>query len=35
VCGEDLNKRPHQHEAAVDERFVKLEKLRDFHAERD
>ena len=35
VCGEDLNKRPHQHEAVVDERFVKLEKLRDFHAERD
>jgi uncharacterized protein len=35
VCGEDLNKRPHQHETAVDERFAKLEKLRDFHAERD
>lgn len=34
-CGEDLNKRPHRHEAAVDERFAKLEKLRDFHAERD
>ncbi len=35
VCGDDLNQRPHQHEAVVDERFAKLEKLRDFHAERD
>ena len=35
VCGEDLNVRPHRHEVAVDERFAKLEKLRDFHAERD
>ena len=35
VCGDDLNQRPHQHETAVDERFAKLEKLRDFHAERD
>ena len=35
VCGEDLNRRPHQHETPVDERLAKLEKLRDFHAERD
>ncbi len=35
VCGDDLNQRPHVHETAVDERFAKLEKLRDFHAERD
>lgn len=35
VCGEDLNRRPHEHETAVDERLAKLEKLRDFHAERD
>ena len=35
VCGEDLNQRPHEHEREVDERFAQLEKLRDFHAERD
>ena len=35
VCGDDLNQRPHQHETAVDSRLTKLEKLRDFHAERD
>jgi DUF177 domain-containing protein len=35
VCGEDLNRLPHEHERAVDERFAKLEKLRNFHAERD
>jgi len=35
VCGDDLNQRPHQHEAAVDERLAKLAQLRDFHAERD
>ncbi len=35
VCGEDLNVRPHVHEAPVDERLAKLEKLRDFHAERE
>lgn len=34
-CGEDLNVRPHQHQYAVDERFAVLEKLRDFHAERE
>jgi uncharacterized protein len=34
-CGDDLNQRPHQHERAVDERLAKLEKLREFHAERD
>ena len=34
-CGDDLNERPHRHEKAVDERFARLEKLRDFHAERD
>jgi hypothetical protein len=35
VCGDDLNHRPHQHEAAVDERLAQLAQLRDFHAERD
>ncbi len=35
VCGEDLNVRPHAHEAPVDERLAKLEKLRDFRAERE
>jgi len=35
VCGEDLNQSPHRHETAVDERLAVLEKLRDFHAERD
>jgi len=35
VCGDDLNQRPHEHETAVDARLAKLEKLRDFHAERD
>ncbi len=35
VCGEDLNLRPHEHEAVIDERFAELEKLRDFRAERD
>ena len=34
-CGDDLTQRPHRHEAAVDQRLAKLEKLRDFHAERD
>jgi uncharacterized protein len=34
-CGEDLNLHPHKHQSAVDERFAALEKLRDFHAERD
>ena len=34
-CGKDLNLHPHQHPSVVDERFAVLEKLRDFHAERD
>jgi uncharacterized protein len=34
-CGDDLNQRPHRHERAVDERLSVLEKLRDFHAERE
>lgn len=34
-CGEDLNDRPHTHDAPVDERWAKLQQLRDFHAERD
>lgn len=34
-CGDDLNQRPHRHERAVDERLTVLEKLRDFHAERE
>jgi uncharacterized protein len=35
ACGEDLNLRPHEHQSVVDERLAVLEKLRDFHAERD
>ncbi len=34
-CGEDLNERPHSHDLVVDDRWVKLQQLRDFHAERD
>ncbi len=34
-CGRDLNVEPHTHEAAVDERWAKLQKLKDFHAERE
>lgn len=34
-CGEDLNERPHSHEAAVDERWAKLQQLRDYRAGRD
>lgn len=34
-CGEDLNDRPHSHDDAVDERWAKLQALRDFHPERD
>jgi uncharacterized protein len=33
-CGRDLNEEPHNHDAAVDERWSKLSKLRDFHPER-
>jgi len=35
VCGKDLNDDPHVHEEPVDERWAKLAKLKDFHAERD
>ena len=35
VCGDDLNTRPHEHWAPVDERLAKLKELRDFHAERE
>jgi uncharacterized protein len=35
LCGDDLNQRPHEHETASDERLARLEKLREFHAERD
>ena len=34
TCGRDLNVEPHTHEAR-DERWAKLEALKDFHAERD
>jgi uncharacterized protein len=33
-CGRDLNTDPHEHEDAVDERWEKLSKLKDFHPER-
>jgi uncharacterized protein len=35
VCGRDLNTEPHSHDEAVDERWAKLEALKDFHAERE
>ncbi len=35
ICGEDLNEHPHDHEEPVDERWTKLQELRDFHAERE
>lgn len=34
-CGEDLNDRPHSHDLVVDERWAKLQQLRDFQPERD
>jgi len=34
-CGGDLNERPHTHHDAVDQRWAKLQVLRDFHPERD
>lgn len=34
-CGEDLNDRPHTHDDAVQERWAKLQVLRDFRPERD
>jgi uncharacterized metal-binding protein YceD (DUF177 family) len=34
-CGEDLNERPHTHDEQTDERWAALQKLRDFHAERE
>lgn len=35
TCGRDLNLDPHTHDAPTDERWAKLEALKDFHAERD
>jgi uncharacterized protein len=35
VCGRDLNVEPHDHDSPVDERWAKLEVLKDFHAERE
>jgi uncharacterized protein len=35
VCGRDLNLEPHTHEETVDERWARLEALKDFHAERE
>ena len=35
VCGRDLNDEPHTHEGPTDERWAKLEVLKDFQAERD
>lgn len=34
-CGRDLNLEPHTHEAPADERWAKLQALKDFHAERE
>ena len=34
VCGRDLNDEPHDHDAPVEERWTRLEKLKDFHPER-
>jgi len=35
VCGRDLNLEPHTHDETVDERWARLEALKDFHAERE
>jgi uncharacterized metal-binding protein YceD (DUF177 family) len=35
VCGRDLNTEPHDHDGPADERWAKLEVLKDFHAERE
>jgi uncharacterized protein len=35
VCGRDLNTDPHTHDDAIDERWANLERLRDFHEERE
>lgn len=34
-CGDDLNERPHSHDPATDDRWAKLQQLRDFQAGRD
>lgn len=34
-CGRDLNLEPHGHEEPTDERWARLQQLKDFHAERD
>jgi uncharacterized protein len=34
-CGRDLNTDPHNHDRPIDERWAKLEALKDFHAQRD
>lgn len=34
-CGEDLNERPHTHDEIADDRWAKLQQLREFHAQRD
>lgn len=35
TCGRDLNEEPHTHEGRSDERWARLESLRNFHAERE
>ena len=35
TCGRDLNVDPHTHDSPTDERWAKLQALKDFHAERD
>ncbi len=34
-CGRDLNLEPHEHQTPTDERWAKLQALKDFHAERE
>lgn len=35
VCGRDLNLEPHGHDEPADERWARLQALKDFHAERE
>ena len=35
TCGRDLTLEPHVHDEAVDDRWAKLEALKDFHPERE
>jgi uncharacterized protein len=35
ICGRDQNLEPHDHDRPTDERWARLEALKDFHAERE